>query len=459
MTAATAARSRSGFDRRLYAPMVLGSILNPINSSMIAVSLIPIGIAFGASPSQTAWLVSALYLATAIGQPVVGRLVDAFGPRPVYLVGTALTGVAGVLGILAPTLAVLVVARVVLGFGTCAGYPASMALIRSEGRRTGVERPAAALAVLTIANQTIAVIGPTLGGLLIAIGGWRAVFTVNIPLSILCVVLGAVVLPRSSGDRRAPIRLDVPGMLLFAATLVSVLLFLMEPRAGAWWLLVVAVVAAAGFAARELTCTDPFLDLRVLRGEPALLATYARQLLAGTVSYAFLYGFTQWLEAGYGLSASGAGLVLLPMFGTAILVTAITGRRTAVRGKLIVGSIGQLVAAALILLLDGGSPLWLLLVVVLIAGVPQGLNGLANQNALYHQADPVRIASSAGLLRTFLYLGAIIASTTTGSAFSAGATTAGLHALALVMLVVAALFTALTLADRSLRRIGRPAGR
>ena len=82
--------------------MILGSMLNPINSSMIAVSLVPIGIAFGAPPSQTAWLVSALYLATAVGQPVVGRLVDIYGPRRLYLVGTALVGVAGVLGALAP---------------------------------------------------------------------------------------------------------------------------------------------------------------------------------------------------------------------------------------------------------------------------------------------------------------------------------------------------------------------
>src|SRR5438445_475399 len=71
----------TGFDRRLLPPMMLGSVLNPINSTIIAVTLVPIGDALGAPPSQTAWLVSALYLATALGQPVVGRLIDIFGPR------------------------------------------------------------------------------------------------------------------------------------------------------------------------------------------------------------------------------------------------------------------------------------------------------------------------------------------------------------------------------------------
>src|SRR5437588_462872 len=80
--------------------LVLVSMLNPINSSMIAVALVPIGTAFGALPSQTAWLVSALYLATAVGQPVIGRLVDTYGPRRLYLIGTALVGAAGVIAAL-----------------------------------------------------------------------------------------------------------------------------------------------------------------------------------------------------------------------------------------------------------------------------------------------------------------------------------------------------------------------
>src|SRR6478609_3888061 len=101
----------TAFDRRLVAPMVLGSILNPINSSMLAVALVPIGIALGAPAAETAWLVTALYLATSVGQPVVGRLVDTFGPRPLYLVSTALVGVAGLLGALAPDIGTLIVAR------------------------------------------------------------------------------------------------------------------------------------------------------------------------------------------------------------------------------------------------------------------------------------------------------------------------------------------------------------
>ena len=92
--------------------------------------------------------------------------------------------------------------------------------------------------------------------------------------------------------------------------------------------------------------------------------------------------------------------------------------------------------------------------IALLTGIPQGLVNLGNQNALYYQADPARMGSSAGLLRTFMYLGAIAASTGNGIFFGARATTSGMHHLAIFMLLVAAVFLALTLADRSLGRVG-----
>jgi len=445
--------TQHAFDRRLIAPMVLGAVLNPVNSSMIAVALVPIGVAFGAPPSETAWLVSALYLATAVGQPVVGRLVDIYGPRRLYLASTALVGVAGLLGALAPSLGVLIAARVLLGFGTCAGYPAAMYLIRSESARTGHDSPGGVLTALAVAGQTVAVIGPTLGGLLIGLGGWHMTFSVNIPLSLACLVLGALRLPRTPVTK-ATGRLDVAGVVLFAAMLTALLLFLMSPRLGNWYLLALAIVAGAGLAVRELRVDEPFIDLRLLAGNRPLLATYGRTLLMYTVSYAFLYGFTQWLEEGRGLSPAVAGLVLLPMFGTGVVVSTLTGRNPAVRGKLVGGAITLLAGCAMLLLLNDNSAIWLLVAVALVVGVPQGLNSLANQNALYHQADPARMGSSAGLLRTFMYLGAMVASAANGVFLHDGADTAGLRHLSLFMLAVAAVFLVVTVLDRSLRRIG-----
>jgi MFS family permease len=444
---------RATFDRRLVLPMVLGSVLNPVNSSIIAVSLVPIGRAFDAPPSETAWLVSALYLATAIGQPLVGRLVDVLGPRLLYVVGTALVGVAGVLGLVAQDLWMLVVARVVLGLGTCAGYPSAMFLIRREARRTGQDSPAGILTLLSVANQTIAVVGPTLGGFLIGVAGWRSTFAVNLPLSIACLLLARRLPSRREVATSDGQRFDLLGVALFATGLFALMAFLLELRVSTLGLLAAALVLLGAFAWVELRTGSPFIDLAGLRGNRPLLATYARMLLTMTVSYAFLYGYTQWLQEGRGLSPSQAGLVMAATFASAVGVSLLTGRRAAVRGKLYVGGAVQLAVALALLAFGAGTPVWVLVLAALALGVPQGLLNLANQNAAYFQADPDRVASSAGLLRTFGYLGAIASGAATGLLLGDTAGTTGLHRLAWFASGAAALVLVLIVADRSLKDV------
>jgi sugar phosphate permease len=139
----------------------------------------------------------------------------------------------------------------------------------------------------------------------------------------------------------------------------------------------------------------------------------------------------------------------------AMLITLITGRKPQVRGKLVAGSILLVAATAVPQFVDGQTGISLLVLVGVLAGLPQGLNGLANQNALYYQADPARIGSSAGLLRTCGYLGALIAAAANAHFFQHGATTSGLHELLLFLFVISCLLVLVTVSDRSLARIGR----
>lgn len=387
----------SGVDRRLITPLVAGAVLNPINSTILSVALVPIGLALGEPPSAVAWLVTSLYVSTAIGQPVVGLLIDRHGPRRLFLPATALVGIAGVLGTIAPNLAVLVLARVLLGLGTCAGYPAAMRLLRDEADRTGEDSPGGVLTILAVATQTVAVIGPPLGGVLIDLGGWRTTLAINVPLALAAFVLGWLYFPRDSTPRRTE-------------------------------------------RARSSDLNGP------------LLLTYVRALLSSIVAYGFIYGFTQWLQAGRGFSAGEAGLVLLPLFATAIVVSAVSGRSEALRAHLTIGAAGQVVVCALMLTLTPASPLWLLLLVTLVSGLPQGLVNLALQHAVYRQADPARVAGSAGMMRTFLYLGAIVVGTVQGLLFGDRVDTGGLRELTAVLLMVSVAFLLVTAFDRSLSR-------
>ena len=470
----TAERPAAAYDPRLTLPLAVGSLLNPINSSMISVALVPIGLAFGASASQTVWLVTALYLTTAVAQPVVGRVVDLVGPRTPYLVGTALVGIAGVIGALAPTLGVLVLARVLLGLGTCAAYPAAMWLVRRSTDRSGDDRSTATiLTILAVTNQVVMIVGPTLGGLLVGAGGWRAIFLVNVPLALACLVLGARRLPRTTpGDLALPsapgapgaprtsvaTRLDALGVALFAVALTSLMLVLVG--AAPWPMLLVTVGAGAWFARHELRAAHPFIDVRLLAGNRPLLLTYARALLSAVATYAFMFGYVQWLEQSRGLSEAAAGMLMLPTSVFAVAVSSSTGRRAPVRPALVAGALSLLVGAGVLAAVEVGSPLWVLVVAGLGIGGMQGLVGLANQKALHQQADAATVGAAAGLLRTFAYLGALVSTAGIAALYSQGPTTSGLHDLAYAMVGCALAVLVLTLADRSLRRpAARPSPR
>jgi MFS family permease len=160
----TQPRGDTDFGWRFLTPLLLGSALNPINSSVIATALIPIGKAFGVSPAQTGLLVSTLYLASAVAQPTLGRLADRFGGKRVFLSGIILVLAGGLVGSFGGDISTLVVSRVLIGIGTSAAYPTAMVLISARASRAGIDPPGKVLGALAIAGQVTSAVGLPLGG-------------------------------------------------------------------------------------------------------------------------------------------------------------------------------------------------------------------------------------------------------------------------------------------------------
>lgn len=305
----------TGFGARLMTPLLLGAVLNPVNSTMIATALVAVGHAFGVGAADTAWLVASLYLASAVAQPTMGKLADLLGPRRVFLAGLVIVTAAGLVGAVAPAFGWLIASRVLLGVGTSAAYPCAMALLRGEAARLGRTTPRPVLARLSLASLGSAAAGPVLGGLLAATVGWRGIFAVNVPVALLGLVLALVWLPR---DATAPREartgsVDALGILLFGATLTVSMLFLMNLRHPRWLLLVPAAVLCAALVRWQLRRASPFLDLRMLARHRPLVLTYLRHGLTYLVIYCVMYGYAQWLEESHGFSSFHAGLVILPM--------------------------------------------------------------------------------------------------------------------------------------------------
>src|SRR3984957_8363757 len=129
------------FSWRFTTPLFIGSALNPVNSSLIATALVPIAAGVRVSIGQTAVLVTALYLASAVAQPTAGKVAEVFGPRRVFLAGICLVLIGGVVGGAAQDLLTLLVSRALIGLGTSCAYPTAMLLIRRRAQQSGMDTP------------------------------------------------------------------------------------------------------------------------------------------------------------------------------------------------------------------------------------------------------------------------------------------------------------------------------
>lgn len=454
---------RDAFSWRFTTPMFLGSALNPVNSSMIATALVPIARGVHVSVGRTAALVSALYLASAITQPTAGKLSEVFGPRRVFLTGISLVLAGGVVGGLSQGLATLIVARVLIGIGTSGGYPSAMLMIRRRAAAVGLDQPpGGVLGGLQIAGTATAALGLPVGGVLVNAFGWRSTFLANIPVALVTLVLAAVWLPRdpafegARSVRDVATRIDATGIVGFGGAMAALLVFLNSLPHPQWIALAIAIVLAVALGVWELRARRPFLDVRLFAANRALTRTYLRFALTSLCVYTVLYGLTQWLEAARGVSALGAGLLLLPMTGISVIVLGPISRRNLVRAPLIVAAVSCALGSLGVLLLTTGSATVLIVVVTLIFGVTLATFASANQTALYTQVPGAQIGTAAGLLRTFGYVGSIASSAIISIVFHQRVTDHGLHRIAVIMIAVSALGFLLTVADRQLRTPQRP---
>jgi MFS family permease len=445
------------FGPRFVTPLYMGSALNPINSSVIATALVSIAAAMGVSVGRTSILISSLYLTSAVAQPTAGRLSEEFGPRRVFLAGIAIVLLGGIVGGVAQNLPTLVVARVLIGLGTSAGYPSAMLLIRRRATAFRLEAPPGnVLGGIAIAGAATVAIGPPLGGLLVGWFDWRAAFLINVPIACITFVMAlrwiAKDTDRISGRsaREIVTRIDLAGVIGFGSAMTAALVFLLSLPHPDWIALGVSLVIWAALVRWELRAGNPFLDVRLLASNLPLTRTYVRYGLTLLGTYVILYGLTQWVEAAHGLSAYDAGLILIPMGALSAVSARVVSRRNMIRTPLIASAVLSLAGAVATLFLTSHSPVVAIIGVTTLFGLMSGLSNVTNQTALYSQAPAETVGTASGLLRTFGYVGSIAAATITGVAFRSRVDDSGLRHISLILIVIATIVLLMTIFDRHL---------
>lgn len=424
---------------RITVALSSGTALSALNSGMIAVALSTLRGQFNVDVPTVTWVILVFYLTSAVLQPLMGRLADQYGARRLFSIGMLIVAVAGGLGPFAPTLAWLCVTRVVLAIGTATAFPSAAAMLRRVAHEAAAQDgggspgdrfdAAPVIARIQLIDTSAAAVGPVLGGALLVLAGWEALFWINIPLAIVAMASTRLFLPRDEPRERASLMTtlrvsDLPGIVLFAAMIISSLMFLLDVVDGPEWALIAAAIVFAGlFVWRELRTSAPFIDIRLLAGNGPLLRVYGLFILANVVLYGTLFGIPQYLEdsAGYTTAAVGAMLVPLAAFNAVLarpverLITA-RGHRTA----LLIGVFGLVAfVPTLFLLLISTAPLVVVLVMAAV-GIPYAFVLISLTQSLSLAAPPEHIGQAAGLFQTARSIGSIAGATVVGMALFNG---------------------------------------
>lgn len=331
--------------RWLLGVAVAGSGMAFLDSTVVNVALPDIGRDFGASTSALQWILNGYLLTLASLILLGGSLGDRYGRRRVFVLGVGLFTAASLLCAVAPSVELLIFARLLQGIGGALLTPGSLALIEASFRPGDRARAIGAWSGL---GGVAGALGPLVGGYLIGAISWRAIFVINLPIGIFVAWAATRHVPESR-DPMATGRLDLAGAVLAALGLAGTTYALIEaPGQGASAIVLASaiggVLALVAFFVGERRSANPMLPLEIFR---------SRQFSAANgvtfVVYAALGGFffllVSFLQISLGYSPIEAGAASLPVTALMLLFSARSGAMAQRIGARVPLTVGPLVIA------------------------------------------------------------------------------------------------------------------
>lgn len=375
---------------------------------MIAVALPDISTEFEANPAVvTQALVTSYLVAAIVLQSPAGKIGDRISHTRMVAIGQVLVAAGALLGYLAPSLAWLTVARILMAGGGAVLVPATVALLRRtlppqlRGRAFGAFGAVMALA---------AALGPLVGGALVDAFGWPSVFIANLPVLAVSVGLGALAGRVASSEvRAARSRFDWLGSILLAGALSSLVMGLRPEGGHAVALLAAGVVLLVPFALWEQRAADPVIAFFLFRSATFSAGTV---LIAvqNLVMYALLFEVPLIAQELLDLDARGTGQLLVSLMLAMVIVSPVGGRlvdRVGARAVALAGSASALAGIVVLARVDL-TTVGQIAVPLAFLGAGLGLATPAAQSASTTAAPAEHAGMAAGIGSTMRYLGGLI---------------------------------------------------
>ncbi|MBW8487715.1 DHA2 family efflux MFS transporter permease subunit [Actinomadura parmotrematis] len=374
-----AAGGRSGL-LALGSTLALGAVLALLSTTIVTVGTGELSEEFSSPLSTVQWVGTGYLLALAVAIPVAGWAMERWGSKTLWQAALAVYIAGCAVAALAPTVGVLIGARVVQGLGAAMFEPIMLTLLATAA---GPKRATAVMSLVQIPITLAPVFGPMAGGLLLDHLSWQWLFWCNVPLGLLCAVMAHLVLPADPPrSQRTGSRLDVLGLALLPPGLAALLLGSSQIAAGGgfgsaavWAPLLIGAVMVAGYVVHALrTAGVPLIDVRLFT-TGRFGAAVAGAFLFGASVYGTMFLLPLFFQRAGGYSAWDSGLLLAPQgIGTVMILpmvgrlTARFGPRTVVLAGMAVSVLGTLAYTQA----DAGQGTGLLVVSLLVRGAGLG---------------------------------------------------------------------------------------
>ena len=326
-----------GHYRATYAALAMGVAAYALLQSLVIPVLTTVQHQLHTTQDAATWVLTAYLLSASIMTPILGRVGDMAGKERVFVASLAALAAGSLLAAVASSIGVLIVARVVQGFGGGV-LPVAFGIIRDEFPAEKVPGAVGVIASLTGVGSGLGIV---LAGPIATTLGYRWLFWLPMILTILAALAAILFVPRS--PVRSPGRISWVPAILLSAWLIALLVALSEAPAWGWGsapvtgLLAAAVAGCAGWVAAELRARTPLIDMAMMRQTPVWTNNLVALLIGVGIyaTFAFLPEFVQTpAAAGYGFGASitRSGLMLLPSAVTMFASGMLAGRLTAQLG-------------------------------------------------------------------------------------------------------------------------------
>jgi EmrB/QacA subfamily drug resistance transporter len=395
----------AGTRRAVLIAATLTSFLTPFMDSGANVALPEISRQFGMDAVVLSWVRMAYLLAAAIFLVPFGKLADIYGRKRIYSYGTGIFTLAALLTGLSTSTPVFLAARVVQGFGSAMIFGTGVAMLTSafppgeRGRVLGINVAAVYLGLS---------LGPSIGGLLTAQFGWRSIFAVSVALGAIAL---AFVLYRLRGEwaEARGEKFDMPGSLIYAASLVALMLGISRlPGLTAGALIAAGVVGLGLFVAWEVHARTPVLDIHLLLSNRPFAFSNLAALINYSATAATAFLLSLYLRYIQGLDAQTAGLVLIAQPVVQAILSPVAGRLSDRVEPRIVASTGMaLTAFGLVLLavISPTTPLWAIVLRLGILGLGFALFSSPNMNGIMGSVEKRLYGVASAMLATMRLMG------------------------------------------------------